>query len=85
MLSKFWFDLKTRPLGAVDAPTYLVVDIHDYLFPVSSLAELPYIMGPLEFCDPEALQILHVNEVGRQGRHIFLILLCSCSVIPLLL
>lgn len=49
------FSLKVWPLRDTDASPYSVVDVHVNLAFALSLAELPHIVSPLEFCAHEAL------------------------------
>lgn len=59
--------LKVCPFGDVDA-----LEVQVYLAFVLSLAELPHVLIPLEFCAHEALQILYADGVVRTGgMHIF--------------
>lgn len=60
-------NLKVCPFGDVDAPENSVLDVQVYLAFVSSLAELPHVLVPLEFCAHEALQLLYADGVARTG------------------
>lgn len=55
------------PFGDVDAPEDSVLDVQVYLAFALSLAELPHVLVPLEFCAHEALWILFADWVGRTG------------------
>lgn len=63
--SKLWFELRAWPLGAVGTAAYSGLDVHICLILALSLAELPHVVSPLEFCAHEAWRILHAKGVAR--------------------
>lgn len=66
--NRFWLVWKHGVLGLL--LLIPLVDVHVYLVFALSLAELPHIVSPLEFCAHKAVQILYANGVARTGdRH----------------
>lgn len=68
--------LKVCPFLDVDASEYSVLHVQVYLAFVLSLAALPHVLVPLEFCAYEALWLLYADGVVRTGgmhiSHVFL-------------